>query len=80
MYVELCRARGGQLTLQPVARYAPDGAARFGDLERAASARGEIAVAIRHGGRLALNPYRKVEWRLEPGDQILALPPARCWE
>jgi len=77
VYAELCRARGGQLTLQPAANYAPDASARFGDLERAASARGEIAVGIRHAGRLALNPDREVEWRLEPGDQLLVLPPAR---
>jgi hypothetical protein len=77
VYAELCRPRGGQLTLQPAAKYAPDEAVRFGDLERAASAHGEIAVGIRHGGRLALNPDREIEWRLEPGDQLLVLPPAR---
>ena len=76
VYAELCRPRGGQLTLQPAAKYTPDAATRFGDLERAASARGEIAVGIRHGGRLAMNPDREVEWRLEPGDQLLVLPPA----
>jgi hypothetical protein len=77
VYAELCRPRGGQLTLQPAAKYAPDAACRFGDLEKAASARGEIAVGIRHAGRLELNPDREVEWRLEPGDQLLVLPPAR---
>jgi hypothetical protein len=77
VYAELCRPRGGQLTLQPAAKYAPDAAARFEDLERAAFARGEIVIGIRHAGRLALNPDREVEWRLEPGDQLLVLPPAR---
>lgn len=77
VYAELCRPRGGQLTLQPAAQYAPGAAARFGDLERAAFARGEIAVGIRHAGRLAMNPDREVEWRLESGDQLLVLPPAR---
>ena len=77
VYAELCRARGGQLTLQPAAKYAPDAAARFGDFERSASARGEIAVGIRHAGRLTLNPDREAEWRLESGDQLLVLPPAR---
>jgi hypothetical protein len=77
VYAELCRPRGGQLTLQPAAKYAPDAATHFEDLEKAASARGEIAVGIRHGGRIALNPDREVVWSLEPGDQLLVLPPAR---
>ena len=77
VYAELCRARGAQLTLQSLAKYAPDATASFGDLERAAYARGEIAVGIRHGGRLTLNPDREIEWRLDPGDQLLVLPPAR---
>ena len=77
VYAELCRTRGGQLTLQPLAKYAPDTVARFGDLEKAASARGEIAVGIRHAGRLALNPDREIEWKAEPGDQLLVLPPTR---
>ena len=77
VYAELCRPRGGQLTLQPAAIYAQGAAARFGDLEKAAFVRGEIAVGVRHRGQLSLNPDRDLEWRLEPGDQLLVLPPSR---
>ena len=74
VYAELCRPRGGRLTLQPAMKYAPDATARFGELQKTAFAHGEIAVGIRHAGRVALNPDREVEWRLEPGDQLLVLP------
>jgi hypothetical protein len=61
VYAELCRPRGGQLTLQPATEYAPDTTARFGELQKTAFAHGEIPVGIRHAGRLALNPDRDVE-------------------
>ncbi len=47
---------------------------RFGDLDRAAASRGEIALGFRLGeGGLVLNPERDTDWVLAAGDEVVVL-------
>jgi len=78
VYEELTRPWGAQIVLRPAGAYLPAGGpVRFGDLERAAAARGEIALGL-HRSRgadsgLALNPDRETEWILADGDEAVVL-------
>jgi hypothetical protein len=78
IFGELSRPWGAQIILQPARDYlATNGPVRFGDLESAAAARGEIALGLRHtqgpGAALALNPDRATEWILAPSDELVVL-------
>lgn len=75
---ELCGRRGAQLVLLPAQDYlATDGPVCFVDVERAAIARGEIALGVRHAqgpdAGLTLNPDRATRWSPAPGDEVLVL-------
>lgn len=75
---ELTRPRDAQLLLLPAQEYlAMDARARFEDVERAAAARGEIALGVRRSEGpeigLASNPGRDMQWTPVPGDQVLVL-------
>jgi hypothetical protein len=78
IFSELSRPGGPQLMLQPASEYDLDqGQVRFDEIERAAAARGEIALGIRRpgepGAALTLNPDRALEWSLAPDDEIVVL-------
>ncbi|MGI9589899.1 MAG: CASTOR/POLLUX-related putative ion channel, partial [Myxococcota bacterium] len=77
VFAELARPKGAHLVLEPAEAYlATSGPVRFEELERAASARGEIALGLRRNGSddgLVLNPDRDAEWMLGSGDQLVLL-------
>jgi hypothetical protein len=78
VFAELSRPQGPQIVLEPAETYLDSGKpVRFEDLERAADARGEIALGLRRARPsdvgLALNPDRETEWRLGPGDELVVL-------
>jgi hypothetical protein len=78
VFAELSRPRGARIVLQPAQEYlATNGPVRFEDLDRTASARGEIALGLRRtegpDGGLTLNPDRDAEWTLAPGDEVVVL-------
>jgi hypothetical protein len=78
VFGELSRAWGAQIVLQPAREYlGTNGPVRFGDLESAAAARGEVALGLRctrgSGTALALNPDRDAEWSFAPDDQVVVL-------
>ncbi len=84
VYAELSRSGGAQMAMVPAAELAPGPTAvRFADLERAAAARGEIALGVRRaaaaeaseepGGGLELNPDRASTWSFGPGDEVVVL-------
>ena len=67
-----------QIVLQPAREYLEKReSVRFADLERAAAARGEIALGLRRAegpdAELALNPDRDTAWTLAPGDEVVVL-------
>jgi hypothetical protein len=75
---ELSRTWGAQIVLQPAREYLEKReSVRFADLERAAAARGEIALGLRRAegpdAELALNPDRDTAWTLAPGDEVVVL-------
>ncbi len=81
IFAELSRPRGAQVLLGNAHDYlAMDKPQRFQDLERAAMARGEIALGVLHtedaGAKLDLNPDRTAQWTPAPGDQVVVLAPA----
>jgi hypothetical protein len=78
VFEELSRPWGAQIVFRPA--FEALGAkepVRFEELERAAAARGEIALGLRlRGGPdagLALNPDRETEWTLADGDEVVVL-------
>jgi len=75
VFSELSRSSGAQIVLRPARAYgAGDAPLRFDALERAAAARGEIALGLRsaeHG--LSLVPDRQVEWTLGAEDEVVVL-------
>ena len=78
VFEELSRPWGAQIVFRHAREYeTANGAVRFGDLEHAAAARGEIALGLRRGGGadagLALNPDRQIEWTLADGDEVVVL-------
>jgi hypothetical protein len=78
IFQELFQPWGPQIVLEPAPEYlAKNGPLRFGDLEYAAAARGEIALGLRRtqgpDAGLALNPDRDAEWTLAPGDEVVVL-------
>jgi hypothetical protein len=78
VFAELSRPRGAHISLEPAQGYlATSQPVRFEDLQRAASARGEIAVGLRRAGSsdggLALNPDREATWTLGPADEMVVL-------
>jgi hypothetical protein len=79
LFAELSRPRGAQIALQPAQNFvAMDGPVRFEDIDRAAAARGEIALGIRRvengpGANLMLNPDRAMQWTPSPGDAVVVL-------
>jgi hypothetical protein len=78
IFAELSQPWGAQIVLQPALEYlSTNGPRRFEDLERAAAARGEIALGLRRvqgpDAGLALNPDRDAEWALAPGDEVVIL-------
>jgi hypothetical protein len=78
VFEELSEPWGAQIVFRLAREYGEaDGPVRFEDLERAAAARGEIALGLRLGrgpdAGLALNPDRQAEWNLRDGDEVVAL-------
>ena len=78
VFAELSRPQGAQFVLEPAQEYlATSQPVRFEDVERAAAARGEIALGLRRAGSpeagLALNPDRETEWTLVSGDEVVVL-------
>jgi hypothetical protein len=75
IFTELSRAWGAQIVLQPAEDYlTTNGPVRFGDLDRAAASRGEIALGFRlTQGGLVLNPERETDWVLAAGDEVVVL-------
>lgn len=78
VFSELTRPWGPQILLEPVSQYVDStGPLTFDEIERAAAARGEIALGLNrrvqsHAG-LLLNPDRDVELRLGPEDAVVLL-------
>lgn len=75
---ELSQPWGSQIVLQPAEKYqATEMSVRFQDLERVAASRGEIALGLRRSqgpdAGVVLNPDRKTEWSLAPGDKVVVL-------
>jgi hypothetical protein len=72
---ELLRPWGAQIVLRPSQEYlAANGPVHFEDLERAAAARGEIALGIRRPvAGLDLNPDRAAVWDLAADDEVVVL-------
>ena len=75
IFTELSRPWGAQIVLQPAEDYlTTNGPVRFGDLDRAAASRGEIALGFRlTEGGLVLNPERDTDWVLAAGDEVVVL-------
>jgi hypothetical protein len=75
IFTELSRPWGAQIVLQPAEDYlSTNGPVRFGDLDRAAASRGEIALGFRlTQGGLLLNPERDTDWALAAGDEVVIL-------
>jgi hypothetical protein len=75
IFTELTRPWGAQIVLQPAAEYLETASpAGFTDLERAAAARGEIALGLRIAQReLLLNPDRDARWNLSESDEVVIL-------
>jgi hypothetical protein len=78
VFAELSRPQGAQFVLESAQDYlATSQPVRFEDVERAAAARGEIALGLRRAGSpeagLALNPDRETEWTLVSGDEVVVL-------
>jgi hypothetical protein len=78
VFWELTRPWGAQILLRPADAYLGSGGpVRFIDAQRAAAARGEIALGFRRpaapDGGLALNPDRAAAWPVEPGDEVVVL-------
>lgn len=76
IFAELSRPRGAQILLDNAQDYlATDKPQRFEDVERAAAARGEVALGVWHSERaqLALNPERTLQWTLAPDDMVVVL-------
>jgi hypothetical protein len=75
IFTELSKPWGAQIVLQPAEDYlTTNGPVRFGDLDRAAASRGEIALGFRlTEGGLVLNPERDTDWVLAAGDEVVVL-------
>jgi hypothetical protein len=75
IFTELSRPWGAQIVLQPAEDYlTTNGPVRFGDLDRAAASRGEIALGFRLSqGGLVLNPERDTDWLVAAGDEVVVL-------
>jgi hypothetical protein len=78
VFEELSGPRGAEIVFRLAREYvAVDGPMRFEAFERAAAARGEIALGVhrRRGpdAGLALNPNRQAEWTVADSDEIVVL-------
>ena len=75
VFAEFSQSRGAQILLQPAERYLPvNQPVRFGDLDRAAAERGEIALGFRSGeAGLVLNPERDRGFVLAAGDEVVVM-------
>jgi Trk K+ transport system NAD-binding subunit len=81
VFDELFGSGGSEIFFRRIADYGvPGGEYRFADLQRAADARGEIAIGIRRsgqdgkpGGGVQLNPGRDERLRLNEDDEIIVL-------
>jgi hypothetical protein len=81
VFDELFGSGGSEIFFRRIADYGvPGGEYRFADLQRAADARGEIAIGIRRsgqdgkpGGGVQLNPGRDERLRLSEDDEIIVL-------
>ncbi len=78
VFEELSRPGGAQIVFRAALEVlAVDRPVRFEDLERAAAARGEIALGLRRSrgpdAGLALNPDRAAEWTLADGDEVVVV-------
>ena len=78
VFRELSRPWGPQIVVEPATRYVEiDQPVSFDDVDRAAAAKGEIALGFwREGKRpagLILNPDRDAEWHLDEADTIVLL-------
>jgi hypothetical protein len=78
VFCELSRPWGPQILVEPAARYVElDQPVSFDDVDRAAAAKGEIALGLWRGGKrsagLFLNPDRDAEWQLDETDSVVLL-------
>ena len=78
MFRELSHPCGPQIVVEPATRYVEIAEpVSFDDVDRAAAARGEIALGFWRKGRsragLFLNPEREAEWQLDEADRIVLL-------
>lgn len=81
VFDELFGPEGAEIFFHPPAPYGLEGReVSFGEIERAAAARGEIALGVRTAqsalqttGGLHLNPPRSQSWTLGPDDDIVVL-------
>jgi hypothetical protein len=74
IYRELLSAGGIEVGLQAAGRYVgPDAALSFDELIASAQRFTEIAIGVRHAGRIVLNPARDSRWTLGPDDRLIVL-------
>ena len=78
VFSELTRPWGPQILLEPVSQYVDiTGPLTFDEIDRAAAARGEIALGLKRrvgpDAGLMLNPDRDVELHLQPEDAVVLL-------
>lgn len=78
VFWELTSPYGVQILLRNAEAYlVPNGPVRFGDIQRIAMERGEIALGYRRPsdpeGGLSLNPDRDAEWSVEANDEVVVL-------
>ncbi|HEX6069957.1 MAG TPA: hypothetical protein VFZ18_09035, partial [Longimicrobiaceae bacterium] len=81
IFDELFGPGGAEISFAPASAYGiRDGEGDFEVLERAATARGEIALGIRRAsergdrdGGVVLNPHRDRVLRVDPGDEVVVL-------
>jgi ion channel POLLUX/CASTOR len=74
VYTELFGTGGAELVLRETNEYGiPAEAVSFADVQAAASARHEIAVGVRRGGKIELVPERAGRFVLGPDDHVVAV-------
>jgi len=78
VFAELTRPWGPEILLEPVSQYVDiSGPLTFDEIDRAAAARGEIALGLKRrvgpDAGLMLNPDRDVELHLQPEDAVVLL-------
>ena len=65
---------GADISLAPATGLAaPDQSVTFGELQAAAAARGAVALGVRRGGKIVLNPERSERMHLSETDELILL-------